>query len=101
MAATLGIGNTIVLEAGLSFLGLGVQPPQASWGTLVSDGANWHIPMGYLGLKLGSGYHSNVYDNGTVTSGTADLDDDASSALLGRTGRIDRIEVGVDASLLV
>ncbi len=33
VAATLGIGNTIVLEAGLSFLGLGVQPPTPSWGT--------------------------------------------------------------------
>jgi peptide/nickel transport system permease protein len=38
VAATLGIGNTIVLEAGLSFLGLGVQPPTPSWGTLVADG---------------------------------------------------------------
>jgi peptide/nickel transport system permease protein len=35
VAATLGIGNTIVLEAGLSFLGLGVQPPTPSWGTMV------------------------------------------------------------------
>jgi peptide/nickel transport system permease protein len=40
VAATLGIGNTIVLEAGLSFLGLGVQPPTASWGTMVADGRN-------------------------------------------------------------
>jgi peptide/nickel transport system permease protein len=38
VAATLGIGNTIVLEAGLSFLGLGVQPPTASWGNMVADG---------------------------------------------------------------
>jgi peptide/nickel transport system permease protein len=38
VAATLGIGNTIVLEAGLSFLGFGVQPPTPSWGTLVADG---------------------------------------------------------------
>jgi len=38
VAATLGIGNTIVLEAGLSFLGLGLQPPTPSWGNLVSDG---------------------------------------------------------------
>ncbi len=38
VAATLGIGNTIVLEAGLSFLGIGVQPPTPSWGTLVTDG---------------------------------------------------------------
>lgn len=38
VAATLGIGETIVLEAGLSFLGIGVQPPTPSWGTMVADG---------------------------------------------------------------
>ena len=38
VAATLGIGDTIVLEAGLSFLGIGVQPPTPSWGTMVADG---------------------------------------------------------------
>lgn len=38
VAATLGIGDTIVAEAGLSFLGLGVQPPMPSWGNLVADG---------------------------------------------------------------
>jgi peptide/nickel transport system permease protein len=38
VTATLGIGNTIVLEAGLSFLGLGVQPPIPSWGNMVADG---------------------------------------------------------------
>ncbi len=38
VAATLGIGDVIVLEAGLSFLGLGVQPPTPSWGGMVADG---------------------------------------------------------------
>ncbi len=38
VTATLGVGNTIVLEAGLSFLGLGVQPPTPSWGRMVADG---------------------------------------------------------------
>ena len=38
VAATLGIGNTIVLEAGLSFLGLGIQPPDPSWGNMVAAG---------------------------------------------------------------
>jgi len=41
VAATLGIGNTIVLEAGLSFLGIGVQPPTPSWGTMVADGRDY------------------------------------------------------------
>jgi peptide/nickel transport system permease protein len=38
VVATLGIGNTILLEASLSFLGLGVQPPTASWGSMVANG---------------------------------------------------------------
>jgi peptide/nickel transport system permease protein len=35
---TLSIGNTILVEASLSFLGLGVQPPTPSWGNMVADG---------------------------------------------------------------
>jgi peptide/nickel transport system permease protein len=38
VAATLGIGNTIVLEAGLSFLGLGVSAPTPTWGNMVAEG---------------------------------------------------------------
>ncbi|HZD04930.1 MAG TPA: ABC transporter permease, partial [Longimicrobiales bacterium] len=38
VAATLGIGDTIVLEAGLSFLGLGVGAPTPSWGNMIADG---------------------------------------------------------------
>lgn len=38
VAATLGIGNTILAEAALSFLGLGVQAPLASWGNMVASG---------------------------------------------------------------
>lgn len=48
VAATLGIGNTIVLEAGLSFLGLGVQPPTPSWGTMVADGRNFPVRAWWL-----------------------------------------------------
>ena len=36
--ATLLIGTTIIVEASLSFLGLGVQPPDASWGTIINQG---------------------------------------------------------------
>jgi peptide/nickel transport system permease protein len=38
VAAALGIGNAIMLEAGLSFLGVGVQPPTPSWGNLIASG---------------------------------------------------------------
>ncbi len=40
VAATLGIGNAILAEAALSFLGLGVQPPTASWGNIIQSGAD-------------------------------------------------------------
>jgi peptide/nickel transport system permease protein len=35
---TLNIANAMLLEAGLSFLGAGVQPPASSWGTMISTG---------------------------------------------------------------
>ncbi len=56
VAATLGIGHVIVLEAGLSYLGLGVQPPSASWGSIIQDGADqvgtsWWISL-FPGLLI-------------------------------------------------
>lgn len=36
--ATLQIGFAMLAEAGLSFLGIGIQPPQASWGNMLQDG---------------------------------------------------------------
>lgn len=38
VAAALGVGNAIGLEAGLSFLGLGVPPPAPSWGNMIAAG---------------------------------------------------------------
>jgi peptide/nickel transport system permease protein len=38
VAAALGVGAAIMLEAGLSFLGLGVQPPTPSWGNMIASG---------------------------------------------------------------
>lgn len=37
VSATFGIANAIIMEASLSFLGLGVQPPTASWGNMLTD----------------------------------------------------------------
>jgi oligopeptide transport system permease protein len=38
VAATFGIPSAIMIEAGLSFLGLGVEPPTPSWGLMISEG---------------------------------------------------------------
>jgi peptide/nickel transport system permease protein len=52
-AVTLGIGNAITLEAGLSFLGLGVQPPAASWGSLIASGRDTVVNAPWVGLAPG------------------------------------------------
>ncbi len=54
--ATIGLGNVIVLEAGLSYLGFGVQPPVPSWGNMIRDGselmtAGWWISL-FPGLAI-------------------------------------------------
>jgi peptide/nickel transport system permease protein len=40
VAAALGVGHVILLEAGLSYLGVGVREPQPSWGNIIQDGAD-------------------------------------------------------------
>ena len=58
VVATLELARIIVLEAGLSFLGLGVQPPYPSWGRMLADGrtyissAWWIITFPGLALML-------------------------------------------------
>lgn len=41
--ATFGIAGVIIAEAGLSYLGLGVQAPEASWGNMIRDGARFML----------------------------------------------------------
>ncbi len=53
VAATLGIGNVIILEAGLSFLGVGVQAPTASWGNIIADGSSNVAGMWWMSLFPG------------------------------------------------
>ena len=43
--ATMGIGDAILTEAGLSFLGLGIAPPNPSWGGMLSNGKNFISTM--------------------------------------------------------
>ncbi len=41
VSSVLGVAGAVLLESGLSFLGLGVQAPQASWGNILTDGKNY------------------------------------------------------------
>lgn len=51
--ATLEMGLMIIFEAALSFLGLGVQPPTASWGSMLADGRNYVVTAWWLGVFPG------------------------------------------------
>jgi len=51
--ATFGVAGALVAEAGLSFLGLGVQPPDASWGSLVRDGVSYLLVAPHLVIAPG------------------------------------------------
>jgi peptide/nickel transport system permease protein len=46
--ATFGVAGAVVAEAGLSFLGLGVQPPAASWGSMIRDGVSHMLTAPHL-----------------------------------------------------
>ncbi len=72
VAATLGIGNTIVLEAGLSFLGFGVQPPTPSWGTMVADGRNVLLSAWWLSTFPGMAIVLTVLSFNLVGDGLRD-----------------------------
>jgi peptide/nickel transport system permease protein len=53
VAASLGFGNAIMLEAGLSFLGVGVQPPASSWGTMIASGRDTLVNAPWVALAPG------------------------------------------------
>src|SRR5437764_5799865 len=51
--ASLGMGNAIVAEAALSFLGLGIQPPEASWGSMLNTGMGFLRDASFLSITPG------------------------------------------------
>ena len=50
---TFGIAGVIVAEAGLSFLGLGIQPPTASWGSMIKEGTRYMLVAPHLVIMPG------------------------------------------------
>lgn len=52
--ATFGVAAVVIAEAGLSFLGLGVQPPDASWGTMIRDGTRYMLVAPHMVLVPGA-----------------------------------------------
>jgi peptide/nickel transport system permease protein len=52
--ATLDVGSIIILEATLSFVGLGVQPPTPSWGSMISDGRGYLEDAWWISVMPGA-----------------------------------------------
>ncbi|HYC50669.1 MAG TPA: ABC transporter permease [Gemmatimonadaceae bacterium] len=53
VAMTLGVGNAILLESGLSFLGLGIQPPRPSWGNMIAGGRDLIVTAPWVAIAPG------------------------------------------------
>lgn len=51
--ATLSVGAAILIEASLSFLGLGVPPPAPTWGNIVADGRRFLLPSPWISITPG------------------------------------------------
>jgi peptide/nickel transport system permease protein len=54
VAGALGVGNAILLEAGLSFLGMGVQPPAPSWGNMIASGRDALVNAPWVAIAPGA-----------------------------------------------
>jgi peptide/nickel transport system permease protein len=54
VATTLGVGNAVLLESGLSFLGLGIQPPRPSWGNMIAGGRDLIVTAPWVALAPGA-----------------------------------------------
>ncbi|NLG65183.1 MAG: ABC transporter permease [Actinobacteria bacterium] len=58
VAVAMGVGGAIVTEAALSFLGIGIQPPDASWGKMIAD---------YLPYLQGGRWWMEVFPSAALT----------------------------------
>jgi ABC-type dipeptide/oligopeptide/nickel transport system permease subunit len=73
--ATLGMAGAIIGEAALSFLGLGVQPPTPSWGTMLNGGQAHILDAPHLTLFPGLAIALLVLGFNFVGDGLRDLTD--------------------------
>lgn len=71
--ATLLIGNLILLEASLSFLGLGIQPPTPSWGNLIAEGQDVLVQAWWIATFPGAAIAVTVIAFNLLADGLRDL----------------------------
>jgi len=80
VAATLAVADTILMEAGLSFLGLGVQPPTASWGNMISGGRDVLVTAWWVATFPGLAVVVTVIAFNLLGEGLREVFDPASRA---------------------
>jgi peptide/nickel transport system permease protein len=91
VAMTLGIPAAILTESGLSFLGLGVQPPYATWGNILTDGKDALEIAWWMTLYPGLAILITVLSYNLLGEGIRDaLDPRLRQARAGRIGRARR-----------
>jgi peptide/nickel transport system permease protein len=69
---TMMMGMTILAEAGLSFLGIGLEPPTAAWGSMVSDGYQYLLSNPLLSFAPGCSIMLVVFGFNMVGDGLRD-----------------------------
>lgn len=73
VSATLGVGGAILTESALSFLGLGVQPPTASWGNVLANGKDYLHVAWWLSLFPGAAILVTVLSLNMLGEGLRDM----------------------------
>lgn len=80
VSAVLGVAGAVLMESGLSFLGLGVQAPQASWGNILTDGKEYIQFAWWLSLFPGLAILITVLGYNLLGEGLRDALDPRSSS---------------------
>jgi peptide/nickel transport system permease protein len=75
ISVTLRVGLSILAEASLSYLGLGVQPPTPSWGNIVADGREYLRAAWWVSLFPGAFVFLSVMALNLVGDGLRDAFD--------------------------
>jgi len=70
--ATLTVPGVMLLEAFLSFLGLGVQPPMSSWGSLIKEGADWMEDAPWILVSAGAVFSLALFSLNFLGDGLRD-----------------------------
>jgi peptide/nickel transport system permease protein len=73
VVTTISVANAILIEAALSFLGLGVPPPAPSWGNILSDGRNFISQAPWLTIFPGLAITLSVLGFNTLGDGLRDV----------------------------